>query len=273
MALSVFKFQTPEVAPHTAKQSGGYWWSLAPGHRAVASEKNPLWKRHGGQPVLVVERSMELWWQDQKDTFASRIFMVTCPRWHLERSGFDAFCAIFGDLPFGISLEGIHRHLQKSPLSQVTLTPTALPALLGLLRRLRLGYMEVDDTRVRSKLDSSNWFRCSLCVRWIIGRFVCVPKRLAWNSIACSSKIWRLCPDISCSAGGWGISIYEAMPQRARTTLTASYTRCSGLVSCQFLESNSQAAFCACRSWNKYPTDAHTWKWETVLRSKPMIIA
>lgn len=26
--------------------------------------------------------------------------MVTCPRWHLERSGFDAFCSIFGDLPF-----------------------------------------------------------------------------------------------------------------------------------------------------------------------------
>ena len=26
--------------------------------------------------------------------------MVTCPRWHLERSGFDAFCSIFRDLPF-----------------------------------------------------------------------------------------------------------------------------------------------------------------------------
>lgn len=169
--------------------------------------------------------------------------------------GLMPFAQFLGTYLFGISLEGIHRHLQKSSLSQVTLTLTALPALLGPLRPLRLGYMEMDDTRVRSKLDSSNWFRCSLCVRWTMGRFVCVPKRLAWNSIAWSSQIWRLCPDISessCSTGGWGISIYEAMPQRARTTLTASYTRCSGLVSCQFLESNSPDAFCVCRSWNKY---------------------
>ena len=141
------------------------WWLLvvtgARPRSCCIRKKNPGWKRCGGQPVLVVERSMESWWKDQKDTFASRIIMVTCPRWHLERSGFDAFCSIFGDLPLWyFFFEGIHRHLQTSSLSQVTLTLTALPALLGPLRPLRLGYMEIDDTRVRSKLDSSNWFRC-----------------------------------------------------------------------------------------------------------------
>lgn len=80
------------------------WWLLvvtgARPQSCCIRRKNPRWKRCDGQPVLVVERSMESWWKDQKDTFDSRIFMVTCPRWHLERSGFDAFCSIFWGLTF-----------------------------------------------------------------------------------------------------------------------------------------------------------------------------
>ena len=48
VALMNVKSQTPEVAPHTPKQPGGYWWSLAPGHGAVASEKKIL----GGNGVV-----------------------------------------------------------------------------------------------------------------------------------------------------------------------------------------------------------------------------